>query len=348
MIISNREVGNKKKPYIIAELSGNHDGDYNIAKKIIDSAKWAGADAIKLQTFKPELMTINSSKKKFIVSHKNSKWSKKTLFSLFSKAYTPWDWYSDLKKYCKKKNITLFSSVFDLNSLEFLENLDFPAYKIASFENTDLHLIEKIAEKKKPVIMSTGMSSFEEIKQSYNKLKKHLNTENIALLKCTSSYPAPLEHSNLKTILDMKKKFKCQIGLSDHTVDNISSITAVSLGASIIEKHICLNNKTGIDSFFSLTPKNFKKLVQDVNNCWEATGKIFYGASKAEKNSFKNKRSLFASKNIKKNEKFTWKNVVSLRPVIGVGSQFYSKVINKKAKIAIKKNAPIKYKMIKY
>ena len=347
MNISNREIGENNKPYIIAELSGNHNGSYINAKKIIDAAKWAGVDAIKLQTFKPELMTIDSPKKNFIVDHENSKWSNKTLFSLFSKAYTPWEWYPDLKKYCKKKGITLFSSVFDLKSLEFLEDINFPAYKIASFENTDLKLIQETAKKKKPIIMSTGMASFSEIKKSYSKIKKFLGNNNIALLKCTSSYPAPLEFSNLNSIIDMKKKFKCEIGLSDHTIGNISSITAVSLGASIIEKHLCLNKKTGIDAFFSLTPKDFKKLVEEVNLCWMSKGKVYYGASRVEKKSKKNRRSLFASKNITKNEKLTWNNIVSLRPVVGIGSQFFDKVINKIAKVDIKKNDPIKFKMIK-
>lgn len=347
MEIDNRKISEKEKPYIIAELSGNHDGSYNNAKKIIDSAKWAGVDAIKLQTFKPELMTLDSTQKEFLVDHANSKWSKKTLFSLFSKSYTPWSWYPGLIKHCKKKNITLFSSVFDLQSLEFLENLNFPAYKISSFESNDLKLVKEIAKKKKPIIMSTGMASLNQIKKSYSVIKKFINKENIALLKCTSSYPAPLEYSNLKTITDMKKNFKCQVGLSDHTIGNISSITAVSLGASILEKHICLDKKTGIDSFFSLTPKDFKKLVEEVNYCWISKGKVFYGASKSEKKSVKNRRSLYASKDIKKNEKLTWNNIISLRPVIGISSEFYNKVINKISKFKIKKNQPIKFNMIK-
>lgn len=347
MEIAKRKIGEREKPYIIAELSGNHNGNYANAKKIIDAAKWAGADAIKLQTFKPELMTIDSTKKEFLVDHSNSKWSKKKLFSLFSKSYTPWNWYPGLIKYCKKKNITLFSSVFDLHSLRFLENLNFPAYKIASFENNDLRLVKEIAKKKKPIIMSTGMASLNEIKKSYNVINKFIGKENIALLKCTSSYPAPLEYSNLKTITDMKKKFNCQIGLSDHTIGNITSITAVSLGASIIEKHICLNKKTGIDSFFSSTPKEFRKLIEDINHCWTSKGRVFYGASKSEKKSIKNRRSLYALKDIKKNEKLNWNNIISLRPVIGISSQFYDKVINKTSKVEIKKNQPIKLRMIK-
>ena len=283
MKISNREIGENHKPYVIAEISGNHNGSFLKAKELIDAANWCGADSVKLQTFKPELMTFNSSKREFIVDHASSKWSKKTLFELFSKSYTPWEWYPRLKKYCEKKNITLFSSVFDLKSLKFLESLDFPAYKIASFENNDLNLIKEIAKKKKPIIMSTGMASLEEIKKSFNTINKFLNNEKIALLKCTSSYPAPIKDSNLQTINDMKKKFKCQIGLSDHTIGNLASVSAVSLGATIIEKHICLNKKTGIDSFFSSTPSEIKKLVEEVNKCWLSKGKVFYGASKSEK-----------------------------------------------------------------
>ena len=347
MKISKREIGEKHKPYIIAEISGNHNGSFLKVKELIDAAKWCGVDSVKLQTFKPELMTLNSSKREFIVDHSSSKWSKKTLFDLFSKSYTPWEWYPRLKKYCEKKKITLFSSVFDLKSLNFLENLDFPAYKIASFENNDLNLIKEIAKKKKPIIMSTGMASLEEINKSFNTIKRFLNKEKIALLKCTSSYPAPIKDSNLKTINDMKRKFKCQIGLSDHTIGNLASVSAVSLGATIIEKHICLNKKTGIDSFFSSTPNEIKKLVEEVNLCWMSKGKVFYGASKSEKKSIKNRRSLFAFKNIKKNEKLTWKNIISLRPIVGIDSQYYSKVINKIAKKNIKREEPIKWNMIK-
>ena len=347
MKISKREIGEKHKPYIIAEISGNHNGSFLKAKELIDAANWCGVDSVKLQTFKPELMTLNSSKKEFIVDHTSSKWSKKKLFDLFSKSYTPWEWYPKLKKYCERKNIALFSSVFDLKSLKFLESLDFPAYKIASFENNDLNLIREIAKKKKPIIMSTGMASLEEIKKSFNTIKKFLTIEKIALLKCTSSYPAPIEESNLETIKDMKKKFKCQIGLSDHSIGNLASVSAVSLGATIIEKHICLNKKTGIDSFFSSTPNEIKKLVEEVNQCWLSKGKVFYGASKSEKKSKKNRRSLFAYKDIKKNEKLTWKNIISLRPVVGVDSQYYNKVINKFAKKNIKREEPIKLGMIK-
>jgi pseudaminic acid synthase len=347
MNISKRIISNTNKPFIIAEISGNHDGSFLKAKKLIDAAKWAGVDAVKLQTFKPELMTLNSTKKNFIVSHKNYKWSKKTLFSLFKKSYTPWEWYPKLQKHCKEKKIILFSSVFDLKSLEFLENLNFPAYKIASFENNDFNLIKEISKKKKPIIMSTGMAKLDEIIKGFNIIKKYLSVENIALLKCTSSYPAQLNESDLNTIVDMKKRFKCQIGLSDHTMGTLAPVAAVSLGATIIEKHICLDKKTGIDSFFSATPKEMKKLVNETKNCWESLGKIFYGPSKSERKSVKNRRSLFTLKNIKKNEKFTWKNVISLRPVIGIDSQFCNKVINKISKKNITKDQAIKWNMIK-
>ncbi len=347
MKISGKTIGEKSEPFIIAEISGNHDGSFLKMKKLIDAAKWSGADAVKLQTFKPELMTLNSNKKRFIVSHKNLKWSKKTLFSLFKKSYTPWEWYLPLQKYCKKKKIILFSSVFDLKSLEFLESLNFPAYKIASFENNDLNLIEQISKKKKPIIMSTGMASFNEIKNAFSTIKKKLSEKNIALLKCTSSYPAPFHDSNLRTIIDMKKKFKCEIGLSDHTIGTISAVAAVTLGATIIEKHICLNKKTGIDSFFSSTPEEMKKLVNETKLCFKSRGKIFYGTSKSEKNSIMNRRSLYTYKEIRKNEKFTWKNVISLRPVIGIDSQFYKKVINKTSTKNVSKNKAITWDMIK-
>lgn len=347
MIISGRKIGEKNEPFIIAEISGNHDGSFLKIKKLIDAAKWSGVDAVKLQTFKPELMTLDSDKKRFIVNHKNSKWSKKTLFSLYKKSYTPWEWYYSLKKYCKKKKIILFSSVFDLKSLEFLENLNFPAYKIASFENNDLNLIKEISKKKKPIIMSTGMATLDEIKNAFNVIKKYSSRKNFALLKCTSSYPAPYQDSNLRTIVDMKKKFKCEIGLSDHTIGTLSAVAAITLGSTIIEKHICLNKKTGIDAFFSSTPQEMKKLVNESKLCFKSKGKIFYGPSKSEKKSIINRRSLFALRNIKKNEKFSWENIISLRPVIGIDAKFYKRVINKTSCKNIEKNKAIKWDMIK-
>ena len=288
------KIGKENKPFIIAEISGNHDGSLSKALKLIDAAKWAGADAVKLQTFKPELMTIDSKKKKYLVKHENKKWSNKSLFDLFKISHTPWEWYEKLRGYSKKK-IILFSSVFDIKSLNFLESLKFPAYKIASFENNDLNLIKEVSKKLKPMIISTGMASLNEISKSHNICKKFLKNNDIAFLKCTSSYPAPIKDSNLKTILDMKKNFNCEIGLSDHTIGSLATITAISLGATIIEKHICLNNKTGIDSFFSSTPDEFKSLVNDAYISWKSLGKIVYGASMSEKKSIKNVSSYLCS-----------------------------------------------------
>ena len=347
MKISNRNIGKNNKPFYIAEISGNHNGKISNAIKLIDVAKWAGADAVKLQTFLPDKMTLNSNKGRYLVKHANSKWSKKTLYDLFTKAYTPWEWYPKLKKYAKKKNIILFSSVFDLTSLDFLEKINFPAYKIASFENNDVHLINEVCKKKKPLIISSGMASFKEIKDIYKICKKNNMISKLAILKCNSSYPSPLKDTNLATILNMRKKFDCEIGLSDHSIGSTASISAISLGASIIEKHICIDKKTGIDSFFSANPVELKNLIDRSNECWKSLGDIFYGPTKSEIKSIKNRRSIFSSKKIMKIEKINLQNIKTLRPRIGVDAKYFFKILGKKADVNIGKDKPIKWKLLK-
>tara|TARA_Y100000591_G_scaffold332839_1_gene371833 strand:- start:2610 stop:3362 length:753 start_codon:yes stop_codon:yes gene_type:complete len=246
----------------------------------------------------------------------------------------------------KKKNIILFSSVFDLTSLDFLEKINFPAYKIASFENNDVNLINQVCKKKKPIIISSGMALFEEIKNIYKICKKNNCVSKLAILKCNSSYPSPLKDTNLTTIVNMRKKFDCEIGLSDHSIGSTASISAISLGASIIEKHICIDKKTGIDSFFSANPNEFKDLIDKSNDCWESLGHIFYGPTKSEIKSIKNRRSIFSTKKIIKNEKITINNIRTLRPRIGVDAKYFFKILGKKVKVDIDKNKPIKWKLL--
>jgi len=331
MKIKKTIISSKNSPFIIAELSANHDGKLYKALKIVDHAARCGVSAIKIQTINPEKITLNTKKKNFIIHNKKSIWYKKSFYELYKKASMPIKWQKEIFARAKKRGILAFSTPFDEQSVDLLEKMDVPCYKIASFENNHFPLLKKIAETKKPVIMSLGMLSLKEIYESVNYLKKH-GTKEIALLKCTSVYPAKEEDLNLKSIQDLRKRFNCEVGFSDHTKDIYSSIAAVSLGATIIEKHFNLiENKKSLDSKFSITELEMKQLVVGCDMAQKSIGNIKYSLSKDEKISKKNKRSIYASKNIKKGEKFSEKNVSVVRPGYGLSPRFYFKIIGKKS-----------------
>jgi pseudaminic acid synthase len=331
MKIKKTIISSKNSPFIIAELSANHDGKLYKALKIVDHAARCGVSAIKIQTINPEKITLNTKKKNFIIHNKKSIWYKKSFYELYKKASMPIKWQKKIFARAKKRGILAFSTPFDEQSVDLLEKMDVPCYKIASFENNHFPLLKKIAETKKPVIMSLGMLSLKEIYESVNYLKKH-GTKEIALLKCTSVYPAKEEDLNLKSIQDLRKRFNCEVGFSDHTKDIYSSIAAVSLGATIIEKHFNLiENKKSLDSKFSITELEMKQLVVGCDMAQKSIGNIKYSLSKDEKISKKNKRSIYASKNIKKGEKFSEKNVSVVRPGYGLSPRFYFKIIGKKS-----------------
>lgn len=346
MKILNRKINKNNPPFIIAELSGNHKGSLARALKIIDKAKEAGASAIKLQTFDLNEMTINFKSKDFIINDKSSPWYKKNLYQLYKKAQTPRSWHKKIFKYSKKIGIICFSSVFDLKSLAFLEKLNAPAYKIASFENNHFPLIEKVAATKKPVIISTGMARIDEIKEIV-KIFKLKSNNNFALLKCTSSYPTNPKESNIIAIETLNKKFRCEVGLSDHTEGIGASVASVAVGASIIEKHIVLKKNDGsVDEAFSLSPLEFKNLVNEANNAWLSLGKKYLGPTKNEKNTLKFRRSIYVIKNSKKGDTLSNKNIKIIRPSYGLHPKFFRRLIGKKFKKTVRKGMPFKMSMI--
>jgi pseudaminic acid synthase len=346
MKIGNIEISIKKKPILISEISGNHGGKLSNAMKLIREAAKNGSDLIKLQTYNPKKLTLDSDNPEFIIKDKKSIWKKRKLFDLYSEGQTPREWHYKLFEEAKKYNIKCFTSIFDEDDIEFLEKLKVPAYKIASFESTHFPLIEKVIKTKKPILISTGLNNYKEIQELVRFLKKK-NCKKFALLKCTSSYPAKLDSLNLSLISDMRKKFKCEIGYSDHSLGYTAAIGSIHYGASFIEKHICLNKSIGIDAKFSLEVKNIFDFKNYLIDAYETKGKIIYGPTKDEKNYLKFRRSIYTSKDILKNEKFTKKNLVIIRPSLGLEPKNIKKIIGKRAKCKIKFATPLKWKYIK-
>lgn len=331
-----------KKTFIIAELSGNHNNNFDLTVKTISSIAETGADAVKLQTYKPESLTIDS-KKGFFAPFKEGLWKGATPWELYKKAAMPYEWQSKLKKIAEDKGLIFFSSPFDKEGVDFLHELDVPMYKIASFEIVDIPLIEYCAKKNKPMIISTGVASIEDIELAIQTCHKAGNTD-ITLLKCTSDYPAKISDANLLTIPDMKKKFKVKVGISDHTMGSLAPVVAVALGATVVEKHYILDRKLGgTDAAFSMMPLEFKKMIKDIRDTEASLGKINYDVS--EKNKLR-RRSLFIIKDIKKGEKLTEKNVGSIRPGYGLHPKYYQNILNKKIKYDVKKGTPLSLNLI--
>tara|TARA_X000001036_G_scaffold439845_1_gene492634 strand:- start:3613 stop:4656 length:1044 start_codon:yes stop_codon:yes gene_type:complete len=347
MKIGKFKIGLKKPPFIVAELSGNHDGSLKKALSIVDEVAKAGAHAIKLQTYTPDSMTLNLKKTGFIIKDPKSPWKGKSLYNLYKKAMTPWKWHKPIFDRAKKRGLEYFSSPFDEKAVDFLESLKVPAYKIASFENIDTNLIKKVSSKKKPVIISTGMATLREIKEAYN-TARYSGCNEIALLKCTSTYPcSPLE-SNLKTISDLRKKFKCEIGLSDHTMGIGAALTSISFGASIIEKHITLKrSEGGVDSSFSLEPQELSQLVRESKSAYKSLGSVYYGPTKSEKKNIKFRRSIYVVKNVNVEDRVNTNNIRSIRPGLGLAPKLFNNVIGKKFKKKIKKGTPLTWKLIR-
>jgi pseudaminic acid synthase len=343
--IAKRKIGESQAIFIIAELSANHAGSYKIAEKSLIAAKKSGADAVKLQTYTPDTITIDSKEKYFKIKQ-GTIWDGMTLYRLYKKAYMPWEWQPKLKKLADRLGLILFSSPFDKTAVDFLEKIKVPAYKIASFEITDTPLIEYVASKKKPVIISTGVATLEDINSAINACKKAGN-EQIVLLKCTSEYPAPLEDMNLLTIPDMMKKFSAVVGISDHSDGITVPIVSVALGAKVIEKHFILDKTLGgPDSKFSLDPKEFKQMVKAVRDGEKALGKATYKLSKKSLKSREFSRSLFVVSDIKKNEVLTEDNIRSIRPGFGLAPKYLNKILGRRAKCDLKRGTPLSWEML--
>ena len=342
--IKDRIIGEGYPTYIIAEMSANHAGNIENAKRIVHKAKECGADCIKLQTYTPDTLTIDCNNKYFMI--KNGLWKGENLYSLYSKAYMPWEWQAELKEEADKIGLDFFSTPFDKTAVDFLENIGVEFYKIASFELVDIPLIEYVASKGKPIIISTGMGSFDEIKEAVNAVRK-LGNDAVALLKCSSAYPAVPENMNLKTMQHMSQSFDVPVGLSDHSMGSIAAITAVAMGACIIEKHFCLSRKTdSADASFSMEPDEFKAMVNDIRIAEKAKGIVSYDISENEKENIVFRRSIFAVKDIEKGEPFTEDNIRVIRPGYGLKPKYFKKILGRRAICDIKRGTPIQFDLI--
>ena len=329
-----------KIPFLVAEISANHCGNINLAKKLIKCAKDNGADAAKLQTYTADTMTIQSNKKYFKI--KNGLYKGYDLWNLYNEAHTPLEWNKKLFDYGKKLGITIFSTPYDETAVNLLEKLKCPMYKVASFEMTDLLLIKKISQTKKPIIISTGMASMEEIELAYRTAKNY-GAKDITLLYCVSNYPSKNTDFNLNNIKILKNKFKCRVGLSDHSKDNRVAIAAIGAGAEVVEKHIALDKqKKGLDIEFSLKGKEIKKFKEDINLAYNLLGKKYFYRNKSENKSKIFRRSIFATENIKKGEKFNNQNIRRIRPGYGLEPKYYEKLIGRKSPITLDKGQPLK------
>lgn len=335
-----------EKVFIIAELSANHGHDINIAKDTIKAAKESGADAIKIQTYTADTLTIDCDNEYFKLAS-GTIWDGRTLYDLYSEAYTPWEWHKELMEYAKNIGLIFFSTPFDKSAVDFLAELNVPVYKVASFEIMDIPLIEYIASKGKPVIMSTGIASLNDIDEAVTACRR-MGNEQIALLKCTSTYPAKIEDANLKTIPNMKETFGVEVGLSDHTLGITAPVVAVALGAKIIEKHFILDKSIGgPDASFSLEPHEFKQMVDAVRGAEKALGKVDYSMDEKKKNNRFLGRSLFVIKDIKVGERFTAENIRSIRPGYGLKPKYFNEVLEKTASKDIKRGSPLKWQDMK-
>jgi len=329
---------------MVAEISSNHGQNFNRAAALIKKAKECGADAVKFQVYTPDTLTIDVHNKYFKIKH--SKWAGQTLYELYKKAYTPWAWFKKLKKIADDLGIIFFATAYDKSSVDFLEEINVPLHKIASFELVDLPLIEYMAKTRKPLILSTGMASIEEIKEAVNTAKQ-AGARDIVLLKCVSSYPAEPGEMNLRTIPDMKKRFGLPVGLSDHTLGIGVSIAAVNLGVVMVEKHFTLSRKIKTpDSFFSIEPQELKNLAENIRTVERAMGKIHYGLTKDERRSRVFRRSLFSVKDINKGDIFSEENVRSIRPANGLKPKYLKLILGRKAKRFIKKGTPMRWSII--
>ena len=345
--IADKKVGLDHKPFIIAEMSGNHNQSLERALEIVEAAAESGAHALKLQTYTADTLTLDVRDGDFFIEDKNSLWKGKSLYELYEEAYTPWEWHEPIMKRANDLGLLCFSTPFDDTAVDYLENLNVPAYKIASFENTHLPLIKKVASTGKPMIISTGMASVAEMDEMVQTIRD-AGCEQFILLKCTSTYPATPENSNVLTIPHMRKLFKCEVGLSDHTMGIGSSVAAVAHGATVIEKHFTLNRADGgVDSAFSMEPKEMKALVIETERAWQSLGKVKYGPSEAEKESLTFRRSLYIAENMQKGDILNEKNMRIVRPGLGLPPKYYDILLGRIVKKDVKKGTAVVWEIVK-
>lgn len=344
--IAGRAIGLAHAPFVIAEMSGNHNQSVERALQIVEAAAKAGAHALKIQTYTPDTMTLDLDEREFHIGDPHSPWTGTSLYRLYSEAYTPWEWHKPIFDRARELGIIPFSTPFDDTAVDFLETLDVPCYKIASFENTDLPLIRRVAATGKPLIISTGMATVAELDETV-RTAREVGCKELVLLKCTSTYPATPENTNILTIPHLRDLFGCEVGLSDHTMGVGVSVASVALGATVIEKHFTLDRaEGGVDSTFSMEPVEMAQLVVETERAWQALGKVSYGATAAEEKSLVFRRSIYASQDIAEGEVLTRNNIRIIRPGYGLPPKYFEQVIGKCAKQALKRGTAISWDLI--
>jgi N-acetylneuraminate synthase len=344
--IGKRLVGARHRPFVIAEMSGNHNQSLERALQIVDAAAQAGVDAIKLQTFTADTMTLDVRGEGFVIDDKESLWSDRQLYDLYAEAHTPWEWHGPIMQHATERGLYCFSTPFDETAVDFLESLQVPAYKIASFENTDIPLIRKVAATGKPMIISTGMATVAEIDETV-RAARAAGCKDLVLLKCTSTYPATPDNTNIQTIPHLRALLGCEVGLSDHTMGIGVAVASVALGATVIEKHFTLRRSDGgVDSAFSMEPEEMRALVTESERAWQALGKISYGPTKAECESLVFRRSLYITRDIKAGEAFSKDNLRPIRPGHGLPPKFYEMALGRTARKDIKRGTPLSWDLL--
>jgi N-acetylneuraminate synthase len=339
-------ISKNNAPFIIAEMSGNHNQSLDKALAIVDAAAKSGVQALKLQTYTADTMTLDLDDGEFFISNENSLWKGQSLYKLYQQAYTPWEWHQPIFERCKALGLIAFSTPFDETAVDFLETLDVPCYKIASFENTDLPLIRKVAATGKPMIISTGMASIAELDETVRSARK-AGCEELILLKCTSTYPATPENSHILTIPHMRKLFNCEVGLSDHTLGIGVAVASVALGATVIEKHFTLSRaEGGVDAAFSMEPNEMNALVVEAKRAWQGLGKISYGATEKEKSSLQYRRSLYVAQDLQAGDLLSTDNLKAVRPGLGLPPKYYDVLLGKRINCNVKKGTPLNWDMI--
>jgi|TARA_A100001391_G_scaffold184988_4_gene153281 N-acetylneuraminate synthase len=346
MLIADRKIGRDASPFIIAEMSGNHNQSLQRALEIVDAAAAAGAHALKLQTYTADTMTLELSGGGFDIDDENSLWAGRNLHDLYEQAHTPWDWHRPIMDRAAKHGMLCFSSPFDETAVDFLLSLDVPAFKIASFENVHLPLIRKVAATGKPMIMSTGMASLAELDDAVG-AARGAGCKDLILLKCTSTYPATPENTNVLTVPHMRELFGCEIGLSDHTMGLGAAVAAVAHGATVVEKHFTLSRADGgVDSAFSLEPEEMKALVVETERAWQSLGKVTYGPTEAETKSLAFRRSIYAARDIAKDEALTPENVRIVRPGYGLAPKYFDELVGRRATRHIPAGTPLEWNLV--
>jgi N-acetylneuraminate synthase len=346
IILGNRKIGLNQSPFIIAEMSGNHNHSLERALAIVEAAANAGVHAVKLQTYTADTITIDIDTGDFFISDPNSLWKGQSLYKLYQQAYTPWEWHKPIFDRCRELGVICFSTPFDETAVDFLENLSVPAYKIASFENNHLPLIRKVASTGKPMIISTGMATLAELDEAV-KSAREAGCKDIILLKCTSTYPATPENTNLLTIPHLRELFQCEVGLSDHTMGVGVAIASVALGATVIEKHFTLRRADGgVDSTFSMEPDEMTMLVQESERGWKALGTVSYGPNEVEKKSIKFRRSLYVVQDLNAGDVLTLENVRAIRPGMGLPPKYLDHLLGKTVKQAVKRGTALDWGLI--